>query len=107
MKAFKEVKAGDTLYRVCFSDYSIEMLTVRGVGKSKYDNTTLIHYSRTETHCSIIEEEFFLEAYEEDLGKCWLHDTLSYAICTDYDAVDVAIRENSASRSKPKKGRRR
>lgn len=100
MKAFKEVKAGDTLYRVCFSDYSVEALAVDKVEKSKFDGTTLVHYNNG-------TRGFCLEAYEEDLGKCWLHDTLSYAICTDYDAVDVAIKENSASRSKPKRGRRR
>lgn len=100
MKAFKDVQAGDTLYRVCFFDYSVETLAVDRVEKSKFDGTTLVHYNNG-------TRGFCLEAYDEDLGKCWLHDTLSYAICTDYDAVDVAIRENSASRSKPKKGRRR
>lgn len=100
MKAFKEVKAGDTLYRVRFSDYSVEALAVDKVEKSKFDGATLVHYNNG-------TRGFCLEAYGEDLGKCWLHDTLSYAICTDYDAVDVAIKENSASRSKPKRGRRR
>ena len=89
MKAFKDVKAGDILFRLCFADYSVGTLTVHSVGKQMFDNSTMISYNDG-TSC------FRLEAYEEDLGKCWLFDTLSYAICTDYEAVDVAIKENRA-----------
>lgn len=89
MKAFKDVKTGDILFRLCFSDYSVETLTVHAVGKQMFDNSTMISYNNGTSG-------FRLEAYEEDLGKCWLFDTLSYAICTDYEAVDVAIKENRA-----------
>lgn len=89
MKAFKEVKAGDILFKLCFSDYSVSTLTVHAVGRLMYDNATRIGYNDG-TRC------FCREAYEEDLDKCWLYDTLSYAICTDYEAIDVAIKENRA-----------
>lgn len=100
MKTFKEVKAWDTLYRVCFSDYSVETLTVYRVRKSAYDNRTTIHYR---IMCGGVFKRFVKEVYEECLDRCWLYDTLSYAICTDYDAIDVAIRDNNPNHKKPKK----
>lgn len=101
MKTFKEVGANDTLFRVCFSDYSVETLEVHAVGHLKYDGRTMIDYTLRDDRTVI--GRFVKEVYEEDLDKCWLHDTLSYAICTDYDAIDVAIRENNQNYRKPKR----
>lgn len=101
MKTFKEVGANDTLFRVCFSDYSVETLEVHAVGHLKYDGRTMIDYTLMDDRTVI--GRFVKEVYEEDLNKCWLYDTLSYAICTDYEAIDVAIRENNPNYRKPKR----